>query len=540
MAGLAFKPLARLPNLPTASAGELGQARLRGFPASRLQTESDGFSTHLKAANGLLGSAAAMISAALVQRLAARRWRGVSHQRAKCVKVSLAAEQSSMSAAMEMMLTDITPEELQECFEIAGEGRKTVTFDEALDLDGVDGVLEEGATTEDELLVLWGGDDTKELDLGGFSEWYKDVLQLYDDFLTQGAVEAPLSALLNEDQESLAEAADEDLLEDRPSFAVDVSGVEAKYKRATQTMTFGSLNNRVPMNDSKQEQSALDWQDGADRSDTFQKYVFEPSDANETAGMASPGPDGRNNVELTALFRKATNDSNLLDFEGLKRIAEFEELLEDEELSEEELREMWDELPQQGGKINILAFRDLLAKVDGMFEFFDDKEDDENAIMKSRSDFDLAQRNKRNIKNVKEQMLEIIYDLLESEKKPLGLDGKEETHGELIRVCAELEDLWRDQAGDLKDWDGSNLCGDWELIYTTSAKFRRWQNLMNPFEKALPDCKSQRQFLKASARVRVMISTSTTWRNCLLTQRPEMSLLCEGLAAGDLALRKMW
>ena len=74
---------------------------------------------------------------------------------------------------------------------------------------------------------------------------------------------------------------------------------------------------------------------------------------------------------------KACDEKNLLSFESLKEISEIDELLSSEDLAEEELLEMWDELPKKKGDfIDVLAFRDLLAKIDELFEYVEEEEEE--------------------------------------------------------------------------------------------------------------------------------------------------------------------
>lgn len=80
---------------------------------------------------------------------------------------------------------------------------------------------------------------------------------------------------------------------------------------------------------------------------------------------------------------------------------------------------------------------------------------------------------------MKQELLDAINRLEASQDKPCGLGSTEELDGEVIKLAGELEDVWRDQVGDLNDFDGAKLAGLWELIYSTSVKFRRWGSVLN-------------------------------------------------------------
>merc|ERR1719222_1852202 len=76
-------------------------------------------------------------------------------------------------------------------------------------------------------------------------------------------------------------------------------------------------------------------------------------------------------------------------------------------------------------------------------------------------------------------MLALIGSLQETETKPAGLDGREETDAGIIKLTSELERLWRATMEDVAEFDTQTLCGDWELVYGASSKFRRWQSVLN-------------------------------------------------------------
>lgn len=414
------------------------------------------------------------------------------HASCRLVKVSMMASSSDAATLrpLDEQLTDPTDEELQELFELASEGRDVVTFEEALSLDGVDGVLEEEAASVDELQVLWG-DARKALDLEGFSVWYCDVLKLYDQFLWQDAVGPPEEAF-DDEKEDLRNASDDQLLEDAPSMGVKVQEIKSPELAKNKNLRFGSLTEETPTYERYFLDAALDADNKNTTMKTLEDILEEQNEKRKEEegpvgeGVAAPTPEGRSNVEITQLFRQACDVNNLLSYDSLKEISEIQELLE-EDMDEKELGEMWDAIPKRGvngDKIDVLGLRDLLAKIDDIFEYVpedeEEEEDEENFLPARQGRGELGKVRKRNIKNILEDLLECVRDLQEVEKKPCGLDGREETDGELIRLAGELEDVWRDTVGDLSDYDAKKFIGDWELMYSTSSKFRRWEGLMNP------------------------------------------------------------
>ncbi|CAE7265375.1 unnamed protein product [Symbiodinium pilosum] len=373
----------------------------------------------------------------------------------------------------------------QSLFDVASEGKDLVTFDQASSLEGVDAVLEEGAANLEELKVIWGDPD-EPLDFEGFSRWYNDVLKLYDAFLWQDAVAPPSDVFEDDDQglEDMSNLDDEQLLEDRPAIGVKVEGLDTKPLKPKQQMKYGTLTDKVPVYQKPPWKLAEEIITGKTDDELEDYSVEDEEEKPSTEGLASPSAGGgRQNVEITQLFRQACDEKNLLSFEALKEISEFEDMLEKEDLSEEELEEMWDELPKKNGDfIDVLAFRDLLTKVDELFEYVEEDEEedpDQQALMQVEGGGGMAKAKKRGLQTVKQDLLDAIARLEAMQDKPAGLGSTEETDGEIVKLAGELEDVWRDQVGDLNDYDGSKFEGTWELIYSTSVKFRRWGSVLN-------------------------------------------------------------
>mmetsp|Transcript_31231 Transcript_31231/g.58637 ORF Transcript_31231/g.58637 Transcript_31231/m.58637 type:complete len:617 (+) Transcript_31231:52-1902(+) len=379
---------------------------------------------------------------------------------------------------------DLTEEELQSLFERASKGKELVTFDQASSLDGVDAVLEEGAANLEELKVIWGNPD-EPVDYEGFRRWYNDVLKLYDDFLWQDAVAPPSEAFLDEDKdlEDVNAMDDEQLLEDAPAIGVKVEGLSTQALKPKQKMKYGTLTDEVPEYQKPPWKLAEEIITGKTNDFVEEEKSLEDEDGPSTEGLALPSVGGgRQSVEITQLFRQACDENNLLSFEALKDISEFEDMLEEEDLAEEELQEMWDSLPKKNGDfIDVLAFRDLLAKVDELFEYVEEDEEDpeNNALMQVEGGGGISKAKKRGLQTVKQDLLDAIARLEAKYDKPVGLGSTEEADGEVVKLAGELEDVWRDQVGDFNDFDGSKFEGTWELIYSTSVKFRRWASVLN-------------------------------------------------------------
>jgi len=183
---------------------------------------------------------------------------------------------------------------------------------------------------------------------------------------------------------------------------------------------------------------------------------------------------GRQNFEITALFREGCNEDNRLGFDALRRISDIRDMLQDGDLSGEELEEMWEELPQKGGTIDVLAFRDFLKQLDELFEYSDD---DEDVSLVETGESSAAKV--RPCEMIKREFLEKIDECVASEDQACGLAGKDENDVPIVALGKELEASWRTKVGRWKDWEVEQICGDWELVYSTSTKFRRWQSISN-------------------------------------------------------------
>lgn len=399
-------------------------------------------------------------------------------------QVCLAATGSTIETLEQ---ADLSEEELLSIFKTASEGKDQVTFDQAASLEGVDAVLEEGAANLEELKVIWGDPD-ESLDFDGFCSWYNDVLKLYDAFFWQDAVAPPAELLEEErDAEDLRNLSDEQLLEDAPAIGVKVQDLRTSVLKPKQEMRYGTLTDKVPVPEKplwKQFEEEQARKAGkAPEEEYGTEYEEDKPIGPSTEGLATPSAGGgRENVEITQLFRQACDENNLLSFESLKEISEIDEMLSSEDLAEEELLHMWDNLPKKKGDfIDVLAFRDLLAKIDELFEYVEEdvEEDPENEALMQFEGGGLAKAKKRNLQTVKQELLDAINRLEASQDKPCGLGSTEELDGEVIKLAGELEDVWRDQVGDLNDFDGAKLAGLWELIYSTSVKFRCWGSVLN-------------------------------------------------------------
>lgn len=378
--------------------------------------------------------AGALVPAALVfRKRGAGRRRAEAAQLSRGQRIALCAQDVAPRVFAEPSKAD-----LKKAFAQAAGGTGQVTFKQATRLEGADGVLEEGAATERELENLWG-DLSQPKSFDDFKQWYVEVLRLYDEFLWKGAVAPPVEAFegdYDDEEEDQQEYTDEELLEDATA-----------------------------------------------RMEVFQ--IPTP----EEEGLVTVSPIGKaeaskQSLQITRLFREGCDEDNLMSFEGLQEIPDVEELLESGELSVKELKELWAPLPKKDGRIDVLAFRDFMKKVDELFEYVDENEEPETkgkAVAKQEDENRELKIGRRTVEKAKKDLMVVLDELTQAEKRKCGLDGREETDPPIVKFTEELENLWRqDVVGeDFENFDVNQLIGDWEMIYSTSPKFRRWGTVLN-------------------------------------------------------------
>jgi len=90
-------------------------------------------------------------------------------------------------------------------------------------------------------------------------------------------------------------------------------------------------------------------------------------------GVEGPPPAAvRDRQEVAQLFREGSGRSAELSFEQLAGISEIASLIEDGDLTVEELCEMWAATPKEGDFVDISGFGGVLARIDALFEPDDD------------------------------------------------------------------------------------------------------------------------------------------------------------------------
>eukprot|EP00929_Paragymnodinium_shiwhaense_P079386 TRINITY_DN41318_c0_g1_i1.p1 TRINITY_DN41318_c0_g1~~TRINITY_DN41318_c0_g1_i1.p1 ORF type:complete len:622 (+),score=220.68 TRINITY_DN41318_c0_g1_i1:75-1940(+) len=424
-----------------------------------LQGASSSSTLPTGATSGLAVAGGAAAAFLLFGRRSARRSRQERRHALRGVVAAIKAGASRVRSvgvarrATEAATDTVSEEEVREIFNVVSRGKKRVTLEDALELEGIDGIVEEQAVTIEELESLWGEEP---LDFKGFSNWYKEVLELYDEYLASAGL-APPSELMDEVvgvQESREEGGprkiwdDDELIEDATAKE-DISDIIADAEEDRRRMAEGD-------NEGAQE---------------AEKEAVEK----------------RGNAEIAQLFREGCREDNLLAFQGLKEVSDIADMLAEGDITERELKELWGGASKTGGDaIDILAFRDLMAKVDALFDYDDDEDDEAKPSLEGGGDIIASSSSSkpvsagRSVEELKAELLSSIDKLLLNEDKDFGLGGNAETDPDVTKYCIQLEDAWRATLDDdMSTFQQEDIAGEWELLYTTSAKLRRWGSVLN-------------------------------------------------------------
>lgn len=355
---------------------------------------------------------------------------------------------------------EVLDNELQALFDMASGGSDKLQFEAAIRLPQVDDLLDAEVVTVEELAGFWEGNEEQAIDFDFFKMWYVNVIDFADD-VAGGVGASGVDGMLNF-ADPTADFTDEELIVDAPAM-----GKEA-----------GEINREIEKERQEQEE----------RMERGFEAGQSPAAVAAAAAAVKPSEPApakvRPNSEVTQLFRERCDDDNLLTFKDLSAISEISSLIRDGELTEGELQEIWGTVPKAGAKrsqVDVLAFRDILRKVDDLFEYVVDEEPEEE-------DDELT------LDEAKVELFKNIEDLCEYEKLAFGLDGRDETDESIQKLSERLEELWYTENSPITQIDASVFCGDWELIYSTSKKFRRWQTIMNA-GKDVPEPFSSKSFV---------------------------------------------
>jgi hypothetical protein len=180
------------------------------------------------------------------------------------------------------------------------------------------------------------------------------------------------------------------------------------------------------------------------------------------AFMTEAATSSRSDLQRANLFRERWDEDGLLSFDSLLEISEVAELLKEEEITRDELQDLWSSLPKRDGDlIDVLVFKELMEKVDELFEFEDELAEDDAAGHEGRED--PAYKFLVNPKAVYPAARKAILDALAIDD--LKLEVIEDARGRLTQPQKYVSGL-RNPVGDMGE------CGNCPLARNRNAGVR--------------------------------------------------------------------
>lgn len=177
------------------------------------------------------------------------------------------------------------------------------------------------------------------------------------------------------------------------------------------------------------------------------------------------------------LFSLLADKNYLVGMEELNLWAELKEFLEDGDLSESELQDMYDKFatPESSGKLTEEGFLQLYDEIDGLFEEVDDVEEAPAAAPAAPQQ---QQQSPLSSQRVKEDLLGFIDIIVEEDEEPCGFGATESDQGQIMNIVQVLEqqptNMIVQKEGNIELID---LVGMWEMIYTSSSAMKFNQGL---------------------------------------------------------------
>lgn len=177
------------------------------------------------------------------------------------------------------------------------------------------------------------------------------------------------------------------------------------------------------------------------------------------------------------LFSLLADKNYLVGMEELNLWVELKEFLEDGDLSESELQDMYDKFatPESSGKLTEEGFLQLYDEIDGLFEEVDDVEEAPAAAPAAPQQ---QQQSPLSSQRVKEDLLGFIDIIVEEDEEPCGFGATESDQGQIMNIVQVLEqqptNMIVQKEGNIELID---LVGMWEMIYTSSSAMKFNQGL---------------------------------------------------------------
>lgn len=203
--------------------------------------------------------------------------------------------------------------------------------------------------------------------------------------------------------------------------------------------------------------------------ETENEFVDKSMSDQDTATPFTPLMVTGDDLSPDILFIALANEDGLVGREELNRWSELQDMLEEGDILESELDEIYAKVTKSdkdSDKVEEVGFTELFEAIDDLFE---DESDDHNLPSNTStkgSAFEQAA-------SIKDELSEAINLLKDDDFLPCGLDALETEQKEIMGIVNRLEmlpsNLVRSRQGNINSDD---MCGTWELIYSSSSSMK--------------------------------------------------------------------
>jgi len=163
------------------------------------------------------------------------------------------------------------------------------------------------------------------------------------------------------------------------------------------------------------------------------------------------------------IFAEIADDNYMVGMDELRKWGDLQDMLKDGDLLPLELQNMFEAIPKASGtsdKLNEEGFESLFDAIEALFE------DDENEVAAPQAF------------SSKNELLSLISELARDEDRlPCGLEGTDTEVELILETVSKLDAESTNLIGSDSEVDASDIAGDWELIYTTSAAMKFHKSL---------------------------------------------------------------
>eukprot|EP00531_Pseudo-nitzschia_arenysensis_P018587 CAMPEP_0116154420 /NCGR_PEP_ID=MMETSP0329-20121206/21770_1 /TAXON_ID=697910 /ORGANISM="Pseudo-nitzschia arenysensis, Strain B593" /LENGTH=597 /DNA_ID=CAMNT_0003651397 /DNA_START=45 /DNA_END=1838 /DNA_ORIENTATION=- len=349
----------------------------------------------------------------------------------------------------------------------------------------------------DELDEIWqaaskSSGDSSRVDLVSFVKIYNDVDGLFEDDDAdddEEKVEAPVAETDDNELDEELTNAFKSICDEKGSISKD--GMK-KWEEIESLFEEGLLGE-----DEFEElwENALGDQKGSLDASGFLKFnmglddlfVLDDDDDEEEQEQEGDKPQASSTTDVSqramvvegdnppgVLFSQLADKEYLVGREELNLWTELKEMLDDGEILESELQEIYDNVKSSSsGKLDEEGFQKLYDEIEALFEEVDDDEDgaEEVTTAPQKQQSQMSAR-------VKDDLLAFIDIIIEEDEERCGFGASEADQEQVLNILKFLEqqptNMIVAKEGNIERVD---LAGKWELLYTSSSAMKFNQGL---------------------------------------------------------------